>query len=872
MPLLPAVFRLAAIGFSDPVMLVGMLAGAIPIALHLLNRIRSPIVPFPTLRFLKITALKTSRRRQLQQWFLLFLRVALFGLVAMAIAQPLIGGGSAALAYGLIACFLIGAGLLVLATVYGASALDQSKSRASSFAANTTSPANTGELSPSRPPPAGRSWAWCAAMLILGVVVLAYASFGLASDRFFTAQTGRYSGRSTACVIILDNSHSMLARQDSRSRWQLAAEQVRQLLADNIAPAEVAILPTNPGESSLPDRLSPDTTSALGTVEKLQTLGRSRPTPQLVEHAIKLLRTSNQPHKMLVLITDFARPAFSSPDVFSAVKEAKPPILELQVVLMPQSSKGAPNDVGITRFAVAAGPSVLGAEVTFEAEVINSGDAAVVRELALLMDDKPVTGISPSPRVQLGPGGNAGRAALKFPLRLTAPGSHRFTLKLQDSGDALAWDDQRELILNVAGQIKALVVGATETPSSRSAARFVLAALDPYRGVVPASAGGTAPWAIAPVYRGSDRLGTEPLAPYAAIFMCDVPQLSPATATALNRYVSAGHRLVWILGPTLNTASYNQPATSMLLPNNLEAPVISALGSPVDWIDSSAGVLSNLFDSQEPFHSIVVTGRWSLPHNAANRGQAIAKLADGSPLLIRQALGRGEIYTFLTTPAADWSTLASTVPFLPIMNRMALGDPARGGANVAPASYDPGQLVELPLPSEAQKLAVDVQTPSGTTMNVPAPGNAATAGIPSDVPAEPRWPFTHTLATGVYRWQSTDRKYSGQFVVNPPGDEADLVPFDVETLAHDASPSRPDSAQSASPAIVAPTVAELLARLDKLSEGYSLMPGVLALVMILLILEALLANRHRPALRPLQRTGALSDQLAGDSAVTRSAA
>ncbi|MEI8196532.1 MAG: BatA domain-containing protein, partial [Phycisphaerae bacterium] len=243
MPLpLPPASPLAAIGFSDPVMLIGMLAGAIPIALHLLHRIRSPIVPFPTLRFLKITALKTSRRRQLQQWFLLFLRVALFGLIAMAIAQPLIGGGSAALAYGLIACFLVGAGLLVLATVYGASALDQSKSRAA--APTTASPMNTGEASPS-PSPSGRSWAWCAALLILGVTVLAYASFGLASDRFFTAQSGRYSGRSTACVIILDNSYSMLARQDSRSRWQLAAEQVRQLLADNIAPAEVAILPTN---------------------------------------------------------------------------------------------------------------------------------------------------------------------------------------------------------------------------------------------------------------------------------------------------------------------------------------------------------------------------------------------------------------------------------------------------------------------------------------------------------------------------------------------------------------------------------------------------------------------------------------------------
>ena len=39
-----------------------------------------------------------------------------------------------------------------------------------------------------------------------------------------------------------------------------------------IIPGYVQVRPTNPGESSLPDRLSPDTTSALGAVEKLQKL------------------------------------------------------------------------------------------------------------------------------------------------------------------------------------------------------------------------------------------------------------------------------------------------------------------------------------------------------------------------------------------------------------------------------------------------------------------------------------------------------------------------------------------------------------------------------------------------------------------------
>ena len=58
---------LAAITFADPLMLAGLAAAAIPIVLHLLNQMRAPVVPFPTLRFLRITSQKTARRRHTMQ-------------------------------------------------------------------------------------------------------------------------------------------------------------------------------------------------------------------------------------------------------------------------------------------------------------------------------------------------------------------------------------------------------------------------------------------------------------------------------------------------------------------------------------------------------------------------------------------------------------------------------------------------------------------------------------------------------------------------------------------------------------------------------------------------------------------------------------
>lgn len=86
--------------FVHALFLIGVSAAAIPLVLHLIHTTRAPQMPFPTLRFLRLAAEKTARRRRVQNLFLLFLRMALFTLLAVALARPflspdlaLFGGG-----------------------------------------------------------------------------------------------------------------------------------------------------------------------------------------------------------------------------------------------------------------------------------------------------------------------------------------------------------------------------------------------------------------------------------------------------------------------------------------------------------------------------------------------------------------------------------------------------------------------------------------------------------------------------------------------------------------------------------------------------------------------------------------------------------
>lgn len=75
--------------FLTPWFLLGLLAAAIPVAIHLIRRENPPKILFGSLRFLKQTSKKLILFQQIQQWLLLLLRSALICLLVLAFARPL---------------------------------------------------------------------------------------------------------------------------------------------------------------------------------------------------------------------------------------------------------------------------------------------------------------------------------------------------------------------------------------------------------------------------------------------------------------------------------------------------------------------------------------------------------------------------------------------------------------------------------------------------------------------------------------------------------------------------------------------------------------------------------------------------------------
>jgi len=83
------------IAFLSPLFLIGALAAAVPILLHLFHRKTDVVIDFPSISLLTKAPVQNHRRRQLRELILLLLRVAALILLAVSFARPYAAGAAA---------------------------------------------------------------------------------------------------------------------------------------------------------------------------------------------------------------------------------------------------------------------------------------------------------------------------------------------------------------------------------------------------------------------------------------------------------------------------------------------------------------------------------------------------------------------------------------------------------------------------------------------------------------------------------------------------------------------------------------------------------------------------------------------------------
>ena len=72
--------------FLAPLFLFALAGLAIPVLLHLTQREKKQIVHFPSLMFVRRIPYQSVRRRKIQNWLLLLVRMAALGLIIAVLA------------------------------------------------------------------------------------------------------------------------------------------------------------------------------------------------------------------------------------------------------------------------------------------------------------------------------------------------------------------------------------------------------------------------------------------------------------------------------------------------------------------------------------------------------------------------------------------------------------------------------------------------------------------------------------------------------------------------------------------------------------------------------------------------------------------
>jgi len=592
----------------------------------------------------------------------------------------------------------------------------------------------------------------------------------------------------------------MQLRDRQTTLLSMANDAVVELLGQDLQNARVAIFTSQASDP-------PETFAAAATVQKNWRPLSPQPAPQpLVDRvaaAVQLLQQQPQPQKWLILLSDlqqreFGRPLGDMGKIHTVIIDLHPEQAASAAVVGVQCDPAQPRlGIGAQIAVRVSGPPGQQRAVNLSVASLDSPEAAA-RPPAL-------------PMAQLDAGG---RALLRVPLVFSSPGWTLLTASLATPED-LAWAARRGELVRTAAPTATAVLQVPR-PNAQADA-IVRLALDPSQGADSAW-----PISVRPAgpLRGDERL-----------IVANITQwLDSAAAQQLADFANRGGTLVLFIQPGLEQ-SWQQ------LPQDQKNIWLQILPGQLLWPAASG-----------PFHGIIMRPDDPLLSNVGPTPSASGKLrigrmvgfdvTDGSVqtilaaaadeanpssklrgLLMRRPIGAGQAYIWSTLPTPLYGNLATYELFLPMLVNSSL--PAAG--QMQALNVELGQRLALAASESPGDAAVDLAGPHGPAYRVKL----------SDDGGGRRFVSEPTSETGVYAWkrgQQTIAYSNAEY----PAAEADLR----YRLAAEIAPAGPN-------VMVARSVPQLQTQLQEAGGPQPRWPLPLAIVLLLLCLEALVSNWQR---------------------------
>ncbi len=647
-----------------------------------------------------------------------------------------------------------------------------------------------------------------ALLLAARMAILFFLAAGLARPAV-RALHGLLPGRGALAVaIVLDNSGSMAAQDATETRFERAQIAARQILASLSPGDQVALLTTAPVRLPALNQLLTNHELIYQAVQQCPVVPGTGDLAQAIARASRLLATSKNPVRELYVITDCQLQDWQ--DVAERLGYAlTAPLVVVDVY------RSVPPNVTLADVQFLSPGPLVGLPVMATVELRNGGATEETRRVEVLVAGRRVASSDP---VTVAAGG---RRTTHVRFRLDRAGHRPVQVRLTGD-DALLLDDARYAAQPVHEQLRvALVTAPGEDLSDPSSDAYYVAQVlqldEPGR------------WPIRLSRFTWRELAAEPLQEYAAVFLCGLPSEDEQTVKrTLMRYVGQGGRMIWLPTNTEGPGQWQQwcAAAEQLVPGTVAAMMAAVdegvgAGWRIGWLDLERPLLRPIRIEPAAYTEIRVFRylKWRPAEDAI----VVGRLETGDPLLLTRAVDRGTTWALATVPHVDWTTLPVDPLFVPLMTRLVL----------AAAEQEGGDSLSV-LCGQAFRYPVDELGGTVKGLVVVRPdGELVRPAMVNDEGGQ----FVEVVADrpGIYTIRRLDtREAVVRFAANAAADEFDLRHAPVRRLREQLDRLGGRYVASGS---------DLGEQIARLRRGTELMEPLLWSVLVLLALEALVANR-----------------------------
>ena len=643
---------------------------------------------------------------------------------------------------------------------------------------------------------------------------------------------------STGLGLVIDTSLSMTYEEGGQTLFDQAREAARVLLGKTPSSSQIYLI-----DSAEPVKIAPLSPSAArARLDEIKPRPANRPLNDAIAAAVRSVAESDQPRREVFVLTDLARTSW---DLGRALSEAEKTLvvdrgISIYVIRLKVET---PRNVAIAALEPTADLITEAAPLAVRVTLANQGPATT-RRVDFSVDGQP-RGVQ---TVELGADTET---QLLFDTPKLTRGLHQIEVRLAEGTDPLDFDDARLLTIRVRDPIQVLVVSDLVIDGE-----FIASALDPSLDQLE---GAEEIGPVARPFRVERRLARqgdwtapETLDPAAVVFVNNVERIDDEQWSRLNIFVRRGGGLVVGVGHRTDPDFYNTALARQVMPATLDQVVRLRESTTFGRAERSHPLIDT------PYLDELVTDLAGVPVSVfyavtpTPSAAVLVAMATNAPALLERNFPGGRAGKVLL-----WTT--------PLSRRPNPNDPAAWNEFPNPSFWSFVDLTYRTVPYLAG-LAAERHTyqageevlltmdPAGTTGGSTA-GNAGeettrqwVVSGPGDTPPNrigtPEGgnllPILGAEAPGFWSVKPTnpDSGTALGFAVNPPARESQLKPIESAEIETLLVPDR---------LAIAEGLTDLKRATASQRIGRELFPALMALILILITLENLLANTfHRP--------------------------